>query len=148
MVLLRTKGVVLDSLLEDEAVTRARRDPEVREMMENRRLLWRNSGRPKEEDVPRAPIFRIPRRPSPIGKKLELEEQQLEAGLADKGVGSGKTRRCAPATCDVSDVREALPGDAALVEFVAYNRYAGRLGSEPAYGAVVLTTRRAPLTSG
>src|SRR5208283_4136027 len=31
---LRTKGVVLDSLLEDEAVSRAGRDPEVREMME------------------------------------------------------------------------------------------------------------------
>ena len=136
---LRTKGVVLDSLLEDEAVTRAERDPEVREMMEKRRLLLAQLGRKEEDasgtDFSASPAALADRR------KLEQEEQQLEAGLADKGVGSGKTRR-ALAT-DVSDVREALPGDAALVEYVAYNRYAGRLGSEPAYGAVVMT-RDAP----
>ena len=39
-------------------------------------------------------------------QKLEQEEQQLEASLADKGVGSGETRR-ALAT-DVSEVRDAL----------------------------------------
>ena len=40
-----------------------------------------------------------------------------------------------------------MPGDAALVEYVAYNRYTGRLGFEPAYGAVVLT-RNAPVPMG
>jgi CHAT domain-containing protein/Tfp pilus assembly protein PilF len=136
---LRTKGVVLDSLLEDEAVRRAERDPDVREMMEKRRLLLAQLGQAPEDasgaDFSDSPAALADRR------KLEEEEQQLEAGLADKGIGSGETRR-ALAT-DVSDVREALPGDAALVEYVAYNRYAGHLGFEPAYGAVVLT-RDAP----
>jgi len=131
---LRTKGVVLDSLLEDEAVTRAERDPEVREMMEKRLLLLAQLQQTPEDasgtDFSRSPAALADR------QKLEEEEQQLEASLANKGVGSGQTRR-ALAT-DVSDVREALPGDAALVEYVAYNRYTGRLGSEPAYGAVVM----------
>jgi CHAT domain-containing protein/tetratricopeptide (TPR) repeat protein len=134
---LRTKGVVLDSLLEDEAVTRAERDPEVREMMEQRQLLLAQMG---SEDASDGDLSGSPQAPADR-QKLEREEQQLEASLADKGVGSGQTRR-ALAT-DVSDVQDALPGDAALVEYIAYNRYTGHLGFEPAYGAVVLS-RDAP----
>jgi CHAT domain-containing protein len=139
LTVLRTKGVVLDSLLEDEAVTRAERDPDVREMMEKRRLLLAQLGQSTEDasgtDFSGSPQAVADRR------NLEEQEQQLEADLADKGVGSGKTRRALGT--DVSEVRDALPGDAALVEFVAYNRYTGHLGFEPAYGAVVLT-RDAP----
>ena len=127
---LRTKGVVLDSLLEDEAVTRAERDPDVRDMLEKQRLILAQLGQASDAGPTGAPLALADR------QKLEQEEQQLEASLADKGVGSGKTRR-ALAT-EVSDVREALPTDAALVEYVAYNRYTGHLGFEPAYGAVVL----------
>ena len=136
---LRTKGVVLDSLLEDEALTRAERDPDVRDMMEKRRQLLSQLGQ-KPEDASGADFTSSPQALADR-QKLEQEEQQLEADLADMGVGSGKTRR-ALAT-DVSEVRDALPGNAALVEYVAYNRYTGHLGSEPAYGAVVLT-RDAP----
>jgi len=132
---LRTKGVVLDSLLEDEAVTRAERDPEVRDMMEKRRLLLAQLGQPAEDatgnDLSDSTLAAADR------QKLEQEVQEIEASLAEKGVGSGKTRR-ALAT-EVSDVQEALPDGAALVEYVAYNRYLGHLDSETAYGAVVLT---------
>ena len=132
---LRTKGVVLDSLLEDEAVTRAERDPEIAEMMEKRRLLLAQLGEipgdASNTDFSSSPAVLADQR------KLEQEVQQLEASLADKGVGSGKIRR-ALAT-EVSDVRDALPVDAALVEYIAYNRYTGHLSSEPAYGAVILT---------
>jgi CHAT domain-containing protein/Tfp pilus assembly protein PilF len=136
---LRTKGVVLDSLLEDEAVKRAERDPDVREMMEKRRLLLAQLGQTPEDAS--GADFSDSTAALADRQKLEEEEQQLEASLANKGVGSGETRR-ALAT-DVSDVREALPGDAALVEYAAYNRYTGHLGFEPAYGVVVLT-RDAP----
>ena len=136
---LRTKGVVLDSLLEDEAVSRAERDPQVREMLEKQRVL---SARllQSQDDVTGAEFSSTPAALAER-RKMEEEERQLEASLADKGVGSGKIRR-ALAT-DVSEVRDALPADAALVEYVAYNRYTGHLGYEPAYGAVVLT-RDAP----
>jgi CHAT domain-containing protein/Tfp pilus assembly protein PilF len=136
---LRTKGVVLDSLLEDEAVSRAEKDPDVADMMEKQRQLLAQLGQSPENaagaDFSTAPAQVADR------QRLEQEEQRLEASLADKGVGSGQTRR-ALAT-EVSDVREALPADAALVEYVAYHRYTGRLTSEPSYGAVVIT-RDAP----
>ena len=132
---LRTKGVVLDSLLEDEAIARAERDPDVRDMMETQRQLLAQLGRAdgtiSGADSSSPPLALADR------QKLEEQEQQLEASLADKGVGSGRTR-CALET-DVSEVRDTLAGDEALVEYVAYNRYTGHLGFEPAYGAVVLT---------
>ena len=134
-IILRTKGVVLDSLLEDEAVLRALKDPDVREMMEKRRLLMAQLGQatadPSGVDYSNAPLSVADR------QELEQEERQLEASLADKGVGSGQTRRAL--STDVSEVRDALTDDAALVEYVAYNRYTGRLGFEPAYGAIVMS---------
>ncbi len=139
-VVLRTKGVVLDSLLEDEAQARAARDPEVRELMEKQRLLLARLTRAQEDalsgafsDSPEAIADR---------KQMEKDEQDLEASLAEKGIGSGKTRRALET--DVSDVQGALPVDAALVEFIAYNRYVGHLRFEPAYGAVVLTRDWSP----
>jgi CHAT domain-containing protein/Flp pilus assembly protein TadD len=134
-VVLRTKGVVLDSLLEDEAVTQAERDPDVREMMEKRRLLalrmTQEEGDENDPDYSNSPAAVAER------KELAQEEQQLEASLADKGVGSGRTRRAL--STEVADVREAIPDDAALVEYVVYNRYTGRLTEEPTYGALVMT---------
>ena len=139
-VVLRTKGVVLDSLLEDEAVTRAARDPEVRELMDKERQLSAQLAQAKGDvlggefvDSPAAMAER---------EKMAKEESQLEANLAAKGIGSGKIRR-ALAT-EVSEVQEAVPEGAALVEYIAYQRYAGRLKFEPAYGAVVLTRNGPP----
>jgi CHAT domain-containing protein/tetratricopeptide (TPR) repeat protein len=132
---LRTKGVVLDSLLEDEVVMRAARDPEVREWMEKERQLsaqlLQAQGGILGPDLAASPMAMADR------EKMEQQENRLEASLAAKGIGNGRMRR-ALAT-DVSEVREALPEDAALVEYVAYQRYAGRLEVEPAYGAVILT---------
>jgi len=132
---LRTKGVVLDSLLEDEALVRAARDPDVRSLMEKQRLLLTRLTRSQDELS--GANFSVSPEALAERKQMEKDEQELEASLAQKGVGSGKTRR-ALAT-DVSDVKGALPKDTALVEYVAYNRYAGRLDYEPAYGALVLT---------
>jgi CHAT domain-containing protein/tetratricopeptide (TPR) repeat protein len=135
---LRTKGVVLDSLLEDQALQRAERDPDVRDMLEKRRELLAQLG-PSADSITGAdaavPLSVADRR------ELEREEQQLEASLADKGIGSGETRRALET--EVADVRDALPAGAALVEYIAYRRYTGRLTSQPAYGTVVLT-RDAP----
>ena len=134
-VVLRTKGVVLDSLLEDEAVKRAARDPAVREMLEKQRQLSSQLLR-AQEDASGADFSESPQ--AAAGRAaMEQEEQELEADLAQKGISSGKTRRALET--DVSDIQDALPDDAALVEFVAYNRYTGHLTSVPAYGAIILT---------
>lgn len=132
---LRTKGVVLDSLLEDEALSRAERDPDVRDMLERRRQILAQLGQAPggtAGDADSAAPLSVANR-----RALEQEEQQIEAQLAGKGIGSGETRRALET--DVSDVRDALPAGAALVEYVAYHRYTGRLTSQPWYGAVILT---------
>ncbi len=128
---LRTKGVVLDSLLEDQAEIRARRDPEVTDLLKKRRLLLAQL----EQTGPSADF------PDSSGEhndrdQLAQEERDVESQLADKGVTSGETRRAL--STELADVREALKEDAALVEFIAYDRYVGRLGFQPAYGAVII----------
>lgn len=139
-VVLRTKGVVLDSLLEDEAASRAKRDPDVRDLLERRRLLLAQLGQASGQgfsgDFSASTLSHADR------QELEREEQQIEASLAEKGVGSGETRRALET--DVAEVRDAIPAGAALIEYVAYNRYLGRLNFEPAYGAVVLTRSESP----
>jgi CHAT domain-containing protein/tetratricopeptide (TPR) repeat protein len=133
---LRTKGVVLDSLLEDAALSRAARDPAVSDLLERRRQLVAQLGI-SPDDASGGPAA-----PMSVGERgqLEQEERQVEADLAARGLGGGETRR-ALAT-DLSDVRDAIPDDAALVEFVAYQRYTGRLTSAPWYGAIVLARNR------
>jgi CHAT domain-containing protein/Tfp pilus assembly protein PilF len=139
-VVLRTKGVVLDSLLEDEAVARAERDPHVLALMEKRRLLAAQLLRAQEQDA--SGIDFANSAPATADReKLEQEEKELEMSMAEKIAGNGNMRRAL--STSVADVLEMLPKDAALVEYVAYNRYLGRLDYEPAYGAVVLT-RDAP----
>ncbi len=132
---LRTKGIVLDSLLEDEAVSRAERDPEVRDMMDQRRELLARLG--QSPDDPAGADFSPA--PADLAARRQLEEQvrQLEASLADKGVVGGAIRRALKT--DVADVRDALPTDGALVEYIAYHRYTGRLTSQACYGAVIVT---------
>ncbi|MCE0482754.1 MAG: CHAT domain-containing protein [Methylacidiphilales bacterium] len=134
-VVLRTKGIVLDSLLEDEAVARAARDPDMRELIEKQRLLSSQLSREQEESL--GPDFSDSPEALAERKKLEADEQELEAKLAERGISSGQTRRAL--NTDVAEVRDALPEGAALIEYVAYNRYLGRLAYEPAYGAVILT---------
>jgi CHAT domain-containing protein/Tfp pilus assembly protein PilF len=135
-VVLRTKGVVLDSLLEDEAIAKAEKDPQVLALMEKRRLLTARLLRAQEEDASGS-NFASSSMASIDREKLEQEEKELEISMIEKVAGSGKARRAL--STHVTDVRKALPKDAALVEYVAYHRYRGHLNYEPAYGAVILT---------
>ena len=135
-VVLRTKGVVLDSLLEDEAIAKAEKDPQMLALMEKRRLLTARLLRAQEEDASGGD-FAGSSMAIADREKLEQEVKELEISLTEKVAGSGKTRRAL--STQMMAVREALPKDAALIEYVAYNRYLGHLNYEPAYGAVILT---------
>ena len=135
-VILRTKGVVLDSLLEDEAITRAERDPDVLALMEKRRLLAAQLLREQEQDASEI-AFTNSATTLADREKLEQKEKELEVSMTEKIAGSGKTRRAL--STSVASVRETLPKDTALIEYVTYNRYMGRLNYEPAYGAIILT---------
>lgn len=136
LAVLRNKGVILDSLLEDRAAARASSDPDLQERV---RQLKRAKRRLLEL---------VLEEPESLGESLLRERIELagrveawEKELARKA-GLGKARRALNVTLE--QVQEALPADSVLVEFIRYQHYLGSGLSELRYGAVVIYPGRAP----
>ncbi|MEW6281588.1 MAG: tetratricopeptide repeat protein, partial [Candidatus Eremiobacterota bacterium] len=129
---LRHKGIVLDSLLEDVRLARA--GPAmglVEELRASRqRLLQLTLEPPRDPSPAGVAIWRAER------DKQGQEVERLEASLARQVAGLGVPRRALTVT--VEQVQAALPEDAALVEFLRYTHYLGRNRREDRYGAVVV----------
>ena len=137
--ILREKGVVLDSLLEDRLVARA--DPREREVVATlnstkQRLMRISLEMPKEfsEDAMK----------QNNEEKDELSQRinKCEAELALTVTGLGKARRALRVT--VSQVQVALAKDEALIELLNYPHYVGNLKFEPRYGAVIIPSSGTP----
>ena len=104
-VVLRTKGVVLDSLLEDEAMTRAERDPDVRDMMEKRRLLALQLGAGGRRYRGRCRLSQRAGRRSPSGRSSTQEEQQIEASLRTRAWAAARPGARLPPRCPMCAMR-------------------------------------------
>ncbi|MFA5033919.1 MAG: CHAT domain-containing tetratricopeptide repeat protein [bacterium] len=133
--LLRTKGVILDSLLEDELVAEASKNPEIKiaasELRASRQRLNRLQLKPSEDF---SLVTQEDRR-----RERELLEGQMESlqkMLARNVAAAGKTRRALRTT--VPDVQAVLPKDTVLLEFIRYRHYLGKLKSERRYGVVLI----------
>jgi hypothetical protein len=140
-VVLRRKGVVLDSLLEDRLVAEASGDPDQRKTIERlgaakQRLMQLSLEVPKDLSGPAQK-----KRAAEKGA-LVAEVEQLEAGLARKVAGLGKARRALSVT--VPQVQSVLPATGSLVELLRYNHYLGRKRWETRYGAVVIAPAGEP----
>jgi tetratricopeptide (TPR) repeat protein/CHAT domain-containing protein len=138
---LRQKGVVLDSLLEDRLVAEASADPKQREVIAQlraakQRLMQLVLGVPKD-----ASEAAQKQRAAEKGR-LSTEVEQLEGGLARRVAGLGKARRALSVT--VPQVQSVLPKQSALIELLRYSHYVGRGKFENRYGAVVLTPSGEP----
>lgn len=139
---LRTKGAILDSLLEDHLVALASTDPAKRRLVTDACALRRELTNLQLD---------APEDPGPGGiKKREIRQRELVAGLraaestmAHQVAGVGRARRALGMT--VAGVRAALPPGSVLIDFI---RYAHDLGHDEAtedrYGAVVLARDLAP----
>ena len=139
--ILRTKGAILDSLLEDRLVAMASTDPAKRQQLDEARAMRLELTKLQLE---------TPDDPSPDGLKqrdarkrtLAADIETAEGNIARQVAGVGRARRALGVT--VPEVRGALSKDAVLIDFV---RYAHELGHDQAteerYGAVVLA-RDAP----
>jgi CHAT domain-containing protein/tetratricopeptide (TPR) repeat protein len=123
----RTKGVVLDSLLEEALFARSSDDSEALS------LISRIGQRRSSEAALMSAI---------AGDERQHGIEELESALARRIANSGTTRRALQVT--VEEVREALPGATALIEFVRYDRYVGRRRVEPCYGALLLSRTMGP----
>jgi tetratricopeptide (TPR) repeat protein len=139
---LRNKGVVLDSLLEDREVAEASRDPRQHELVSalqnaKQRLMQLQLEIPKDVS-PEALKKRTAER-----ETLSRETEKLEGELAVNVAGLGRVRRALNVT--LGQVQKALSNSEVLVEFIRYDHIAGgNQRIESWYGAIVITRDREP----
>jgi CHAT domain-containing protein len=141
LTLFRSKGIVLDSLLEDRLVAEASQNPQDRAIIEElgpakQRLTQLLLQTPKDFSK-EALNHRAKTR-----DRLAREVEQLEGTLAQKVAGLGHARRALSVT--VEQVQKAVTGKAALIEFFRYPHYLGTAKWETRYGAVALTSSGDP----
>jgi tetratricopeptide (TPR) repeat protein len=138
---LRRKGVVLDSLLEDRLVAEASSDPKQREIIAQLRAAKQRLMQLVLE-VPKDLSEVAQKQRVAAKEKLSTEVEQLEAGLARHVAGLGKARRALSVT--VPQVQSVLPKQAVLIELLRYSHYLGIGKSENRYGAVVISASGEP----
>ena len=134
-VVLRRKGVVLDSLLEDRLVAEASGDPRQHEIIEQLRAAKQRLTQLQLE-VPKDLSEQAQKQRTAEKEKLSSEVEQLEGSLARQVAGLGHARRALSVT--VQQVQSALPQQAALIELLRYSHYLGKTKFERRYGAIVI----------
>ena len=141
LAVLRFKGVVLDSLLEDRLVAQASDQPETRALVDQlRSLKHRLNQLVFETPTDLSDPIRL-RRESET-KRLTQEAEQLESTLARHVAGLGRARRSLSVT--VEQVQEAIPKEAVLLEWLRYEHYLGKHQAEKRYGVIVLASSGEP----
>jgi tetratricopeptide (TPR) repeat protein len=139
--LLRQKGVVLDSLLEDRLVAEASSDPKQREIIEQ--LRADKQGLMQLILEVQKDLSEAAQKQRAVRKgKLSTEIEQLEGSLARQVTGLGKARRALSVT--VAQVQAVLPNQAVLIELVRYSHYLGKQKFEDRYGAIIISASRQP----
>jgi tetratricopeptide (TPR) repeat protein len=135
LAILRNKGIVLDSLIEDHLVAEASAFPEDHARIEK---LVRTKQRLTEllMQVPNGLHQQDLERRAEERQSLSSEVETLEGALARNVAGLGGARRALTVT--VNQVQEAIPRHSVLVEVIRYNHYIGMKKWEQRYGAAVL----------
>jgi tetratricopeptide (TPR) repeat protein/CHAT domain-containing protein len=134
---LRYKGVVLDSLIEDRLVAETSKTPQDRDLLvrlaadkhQLDRLLLQSPNQPSRETDQRIEV-------------LEREVEQIEGQLAQHVAALGQARRALSVRVD--QVQAAIPNDGALIEYLRYAHYLGKDKWEERYGVTVLATTGPP----
>ncbi len=140
---LRRKGAVLDSVLEDRLAARATGNPALAETIEELRLTKQRLTQL---------LFELPKHKATnessrqwnwneVGK-TSREADRLEGILAQHVTGLGHARSALKVTG--SQVQQAMPGGSILVEFIRYGHYLGTNKFERRYGAIVISTHGEP----
>lgn len=134
-VLLRNKGVVLDSLVEDQLTAAASHDPKIKLVVDqlqgaNRRLIQ------LQLEVPNDLRPEVLKRWQAERDTLEQQVEELHKSLARHVLGVGQARRAL--TITIADVQTTLPRDTVLLEFVCYSHYLGKYDFERRYGVILV----------
>jgi len=136
---LRYKGLVLDSLLEERRLTEVANQPAQKELYEQLRLAKSNLAQAQYN----ATIVKMPpAQPAAFDDSLVTTVESLEKQIALHVSGLGKTRQALEVLPD--QVQAALPPNSVLIEMILYHHYLGSRQFEMRYGAVVLASGTTP----
>jgi CHAT domain-containing protein len=141
LAILRHKGVVLDSILEDRRIAEAGQNPEDRALIDQIEPAKQRLTQLFLE-VPKDLSSQGLEKRSEEREKLSGEVERLEGTLARRGVRVGQTRSALAVT--VEQVQAAIPGQGVLVELLRYNHYLGKTHWEVRYGAAILAPSGEP----
>ena len=135
---LRYKGVVLDSIVEDRLVAEASQGSEDQNLVEQLNLDRRQLGQ-----LLLQPAQKLSAQASQRIEALEGELEKIESQLAQHVAGLGQARYALGVRLE--QVQSTIPKDGALIEYLRYWHYLGKNQWEPCYGAIVLFSKGAPL---
>jgi len=135
---LRYKGVVLDSIIEDRLLAGAVEGSEDQKRVERLDLDKRQLGQLLLE-----PAQKVSAENKQRIESLEEEVGKIEGELAQHVAGLGRARRAL--TVQFKQVQQAIPNDGALVEYLRYFDYLGKGRWELRYGAAVLLSEGDPI---
>lgn len=133
--LLRTKGVVLDSLLEDRRALVTAQDPKIGQLVGqlramNHRLMQFQAGAPTTQTPALLKRWKTER------EVLEQQVEALQQQVSRAVTGLGQTRQAL--NVKLTGVQAVLPEHSVLLEFVRYQHYLGKEKFEPRYGVVLI----------
>jgi tetratricopeptide (TPR) repeat protein len=135
---LRYKGVVLDSIVEDRLLAEASQGSEDEKLLEQLNLDKRQLG-----ELLLQPAQKLSAETNQRIAALEGEVEKIEGQFAQHVAGLGQARHALGVT--VEQVQSTIPYDGALIEYLRYRHYLGRNQWEDRYGAIVFFSKGAPL---
>jgi tetratricopeptide (TPR) repeat protein len=135
---LRYKGVVLDSIVEDRLLAEASQGTEDQKLLEQLNLDKRQLGQ-----LLLQPSQNLSAETNQQVEALEGEVEKIESQLAQHVAGLGQARRALGVSLE--QVQPVIPNDGALIEYLRFSGYLGKGKREPCYGAIVLFSKGAPL---
>jgi tetratricopeptide (TPR) repeat protein len=134
---LRYKGVVLDSIVEDRLLAEASKGSEDQKLVEQLNLDKSQLGQ-----LLLQPAQKLSAETNQRIEALEGEVETIESQLAQHVAGLGQARHALGVSLE--QMQAAIPNDAALIEYLRYPHYLGKKW-ERRYGAIVLFSKGAPL---
>ena len=135
---LRYKGVVLDSIIEDRLVAQASQGSEDQKLVERLNLDKSQLGQ-----LLLQPAQKLSAETNQRIEALEGEVEKIESQLAQHVAGLGQARRALGVSLE--QVQATIPNDGVLIEYLRYSQYLGKGKWDQRYGAIVLFSKGAPL---
>ena len=130
--ILRYKGIVLDSIIDDRATAEALPGEAGRDLLAGLAVAKRQYGQLLLATTAKAADL------NHEGVALEQRIEETENKIAALANRTGSVRR--GFACSVKEVANCLPKDAVLVEYIMYVHYIGQTQFDRWYGAAVVTS--------